>query len=402
MDDLNIRPFPASIEDPVIPSEESQIETESRWARIWDVIVRAGMGEITLRLATGLASLLLILLVVWVMGTFYLTGNIITADGSAQAAAITETPSSVFQAKNAPALTVIDSGIPRQALLHTTLPNRPRTEILVYEVQPGDNVFGIAEKFNLRPETIMWGNLDILGDDPHRLSPGQRFIILPVDGIYYEWHNGDGLNGVAKYFGVKPEDIINYPGNKLDASNIGDLAAPNIVVGTRLVIPGGQREFMGWNAPYRTREEPANSSLGGGANCGEIQGGPIGNGNFLWPTTERYLSGFDYSISTNHRAIDIAGTQGNPIYAVDNGVVVYAGWNDYGYGNVIVIDHGNGWQSLYAHIMDGGINVSCGTYVNQGDPIGYIGSTGNSSGPHLHFELRSKDAGNVNPWDFLQ
>jgi murein DD-endopeptidase MepM/ murein hydrolase activator NlpD len=134
--------------------------------------------------------------------------------------------------------------------------------------------------------------------------------------------------------------------------------------------------------------------------CGEVYEGPVGFGTFVWPSVERYLSGFDYDPSMNHNGIDIAGSIGNAIYAVDSGVVVYAGWNDYGYGNLIVIDHGNGWQSLYAHLDT--YLVQCGSYVYQGDLIAGMGSTGNSTGPHLHFELRSDEYGRVNPWNFLQ
>ena len=88
-----------------------------------------------------------------------------------------------------------------------------------------------------------------------------------------------------------------------------------------------------------------------------------------------------------------------PIYAADNGVIVYAGWNDWGYGNVVVIDHDGGWQTLYAHMSV--LNVGCGQSVYQGDVIGYFGSTGNSSGPHLHFEMLNESYGKVNPWNFL-
>jgi murein DD-endopeptidase MepM/ murein hydrolase activator NlpD len=128
--------------------------------------------------------------------------------------------------------------------------------------------------------------------------------------------------------------------------------------------------------------------------------GPVGTGTYVWPTTARYISGYNYSPESNHPAIDIGGQEGNAIYAVDNGVVVYAGWNDYGYGNMIVIDHGYGWQSLYAHLS--ALNVACGSYVYQGNVIGYMGTTGNSSGPHLHFELLSETYGKVNPLNFLQ
>jgi murein DD-endopeptidase MepM/ murein hydrolase activator NlpD len=90
---------------------------------------------------------------------------------------------------------------------------------------------------------------------------------------------------------------------------------------------------------------------------------------------------------------------GSPVYATDAGVIVYAGWNDYGYGNMIIIDHGHDWQSLYAHLST--INVVCSQSVGQGDIIGAFGSTGNSTGPHLHFELMNTIYGKVNPWNFL-
>src|SRR5690606_11926742 len=110
---------------------------------------------------------------------------------------------------------------------------------------------------------------------------------------------------------------------------------------------------------------------------------------------------YHYSPATNHRAVDIGGAMGNALYAADSGVVVYSGWNNYGYGNVVVIDHGNGWQTLYAHIMDGGLLVGCGQSVSQGETIAYMGSTGNSSGPHLHFEMMHGSYGKVNPLDFV-
>ena len=131
-----------------------------------------------------------------------------------------------------------------------------------------------------------------------------------------------------------------------------------------------------------------------------ITAGYIGYGTFVWPTTETWLSGYDYSPETNHRAIDIAGDIGNPVFATDAGVVVYSNWNEAGYGNLIVVDHGNGWQSVYAHLDN--YAKYCGDNVEQGEMIGTLGSTGNSSGPHLHFELRNEQYGAVNPWDFLQ
>jgi murein DD-endopeptidase MepM/ murein hydrolase activator NlpD len=129
-----------------------------------------------------------------------------------------------------------------------------------------------------------------------------------------------------------------------------------------------------------------------------ITDGPVGTGSFTWPTNTRYLSGFDYNPAANHPAIDIAGSTGHPIFGADSGVVVYSGWNNYGYGLVIVLDHGNGWQTLYAHLSH--VSVRCGQSVSQGQGIGSAGSTGNSTGPHLHFETRNQ-GGFVNPWFVL-
>jgi len=290
-------------------------------------------------------------------------------------------------------------GIPRLAQPNTNIPSRPRQEIVKYVVQEGDTVFGIAEKFGLQPETILWGNYFTLLDDPHNLTPGQELEILPVDGTLYEWQAGDGLNGVAKFFGVDPGTILDYPGNNLDPATIGDYANPNIQPGTTLIVPGGRREFVSWSAPIGvTRENPALARVLGPGACDPISGGAVGYGTFVWPTQKHYLSGYDYSPKANHWGIDLAGQLGEGIFAVDAGVIVYAGWNNYGYGNMVIVDHGNGWQSLYAHMSE--IYRFCGQSVGQGEAIGAIGSTGRSSGPHLHFELMSPGY-KVNPWDFL-
>jgi murein DD-endopeptidase MepM/ murein hydrolase activator NlpD len=291
-------------------------------------------------------------------------------------------------------------GIPRQAELHTTIPSRPRMEVDTYIVQTGDTLFGIAEKFGLKPSTLLFGNYDTLKDTPHSLRPGQELNILPVDGTYYEWQGIENLTTVASFFGVDAESIINFPGNKLDPDAIGDLSNPNIASGTWLVVPGGVRAFNSWSAPIGiTRSNPASTRVVGLGACGAINGGNVGFGSFIYPTTEHWLSGTNYSPELGHAAVDFAGSLGNAIYATDAGVVVYAGWNDWGYGNLIILDHGNGWQSLYGHLSQ--INVSCGASVGQGDVIGLMGSTGNSTGPHLHFELMNTSLGKVNPLDYL-
>jgi murein DD-endopeptidase MepM/ murein hydrolase activator NlpD len=126
--------------------------------------------------------------------------------------------------------------------------------------------------------------------------------------------------------------------------------------------------------------------------------GPVGTAAFIWPAGNHYLSGYNFSLRW-HPGIDIATQLGDPIYAADAGVVVFAGWNSQGYGNLVVLDHGNGWETLYAHLSQ--INVDCGQAVEQGSVIGLAGSTGNSTGPHLHFEILNDAYGRVNPWWYL-
>jgi murein DD-endopeptidase MepM/ murein hydrolase activator NlpD len=287
-------------------------------------------------------------------------------------------------------------GIIRLADGHTVIPSRPRLDIKKYVVQVGDTLFGIAERFGLKPETILWGNWETLSGDPHFLSPGQELNIPPVDGVLHTWSAGEGLNGVAEFYSVEVQDIIDWPGNNLDP--LVDPADPNIEPGTVLVIPGGRREAPSWRNPRITRDNPAAASILGPGFCGSVYDGPIGTGTFTWPTSSTYISGYSYNPDL-HPAIDIGGSIGMPIYAADTGVVVYSGWNDWGYGYVVVIDHGNGWQTLYAHMST--ISAGCGQAVYQGNQIGAMGVSGNSSGPHLHFEMMSDQWGKVNPLNFL-
>lgn len=279
----------------------------------------------------------------------------------------------------------------RQANLRTILPTRPREQEIVYRVQAGDSVFGIAQSFNLKPETVLWANYDILNDDPHMISIGQELIIPPTDGVLYKWKEGDTIEKIAATFKADPQDILLYPGNKLDLAN------PVIEPGTYVMIPGGSREFRTWVVPTIPRGPAGvNKSIYGPGACDTSAGGAFGTGTFVWPTRNRVLSGNDYW--PGHLAIDIAAYTGDLIYAADSGVVVYAGPVGGGYGNMVMIDHGNGYQTLYAHLS--AWNVRCGASVSQGQVIGQAGSTGRSTGPHLHFEVRYL-GGFVNPWYVL-
>ncbi len=378
------------------PSKKND-EAPGFFSRLVNTLIGIGLGETMLRAGTTLLSIVLLATVIWLLRLF-----------SAQTPASEHAADALQTGPTAPVAQIEDAavqseaafgGIPRLAQVHTNIPSRPRQDVIKYTVVEGDTIFGIAQKFGLKPETILWGNYFILLDDPHALKPGQELNILPVDGTYHQWEQNEGLNGISNYYGVSPEEIINFPANNLDMATIGDFAHPNIKPGTWLVIPGGRREFVSWSAPLGvTRENPASARVLGPGACDPISGGAVGYGAFIWPANNHYVSGFDYAPNANHWGIDIAGNTGEGVYATDAGVVVYAGWNNYGYGNMIMIDHGNNFQSLYAHLS--GINVGCGQSVGQGDVIGAIGNTGRSTGSHLHFEIRSASSW-VNPWDVL-
>jgi murein DD-endopeptidase MepM/ murein hydrolase activator NlpD len=381
-------------------SGEIPDEAKSRLLAIWEGLSQAGLADISLRLGTHVLLIALILISAVVLRQFYGSTHPDEPEPETVLAASPPTPTATQALPELPPYeqTAPRDAISRSTLWHTTLPARPREDVIIYVVEKGDTLFGIAEKFGLKPETLLWGNQFVLGDNPHNLRPEQELNILPVDGTYYRWSAGDGLNGVANFFGVQPEDIVNYPGNHLSADQIGDFASPNIEPGTWLIIPGGTREFVTWSAPSIPRDNPGVAKVLGPGACSSIADGAVGVGLFIWPSNNRFLSGFDYSPSTNHSGIDIDGETGDAVYAVDNGVVVYAGWNNWGYGNVVVINHGNGWQTLYAHLS--AYNVGCGQSVYQGNVVGAIGNTGNSSGSHLHYEMMYNGT-KVNPWDYL-
>ena len=379
------------------PPAKKDNEAPGFFSRLLNTLIGIGLGESMLRAGTTLLSVILLGAVIWLLRLFYAqtpaAGELVNALQTGPTAPVARIEDVASQSESAL------GGIPRLAQVHTTIPSRPRQDVTKYTVVEGDTIFGIAEKFGLKPETVLWGNYYVLLDDPHALQPGQELNILPVDGTYHEWQQGEGLNGISEYYGVTPEEIINFPMNNLDLATIGDFARPNIPPGTWLVVPNGRREFISWSAPLGvTRENPASARVLGPGACDPVSGGAVGFGAFIWPANKHYLSGFDYVPNANHFGIDIAGNDGEGVYATDAGVVVYAGWNNYGYGNMIMIDHGNNFQSLYAHLS--GINVGCGQSVGQGEGIGAIGSTGRSSGAHLHFEIRTPTYW-VNPWDYL-
>jgi murein DD-endopeptidase MepM/ murein hydrolase activator NlpD len=392
MDDKPLEEFPQPIEE---MGGEPSVKQPS-FITIWlERLAHLGLGEISSRVGTNFLAIVIVVAVVLLLQRAKLGGpsplpattNLIPVPNSL----VSQLPVEI-------ALSL--DGIPRQAELHTIIPSRPRIDVTIYTVQTGDSIFKIADNFGLKPTTILFGNYSILKDSPDLLKAGQKLNIMPIDGTYYEWQGTESLSKVAEVFGVDTDSIINYPGNHLDPDTIGDLSHPNIPAGTWLIVPGGVREFTSWTAPAQLVQDNPSTFVWGPGVCGGISFVQVGYGNFIYPTTEHWLSGTPYRPDLRHFGVDFAGAQGNGVFAADAGTVVYSGWNDWGYGNLVIIDHGNGWQSLYAHLS--GINVGCGQNVGQGDTIGLVGMTGGTStGPHLHFELMNKTLGYVNPLDYL-
>jgi murein DD-endopeptidase MepM/ murein hydrolase activator NlpD len=308
---------------------------------------------------------------------------------AAAAPAPTPLPTEAGVTASLPALTGLNAGVQaivRYVTLNTAVDPSVSYEAKAYIVQSGDALFSIAKQYNIKPESLLWSNVDTLQDNPDNLQPGLTLEIPPTDGIWYQWQDGDTLDSVAAKFRAKADDILNWPGNDID------LADPVITPGTYVMVPGGQRDPIQWIVPVVARGRSGTSSIAG-ATCD----GPIGTGGFIWPADNHYLSGYDFS--STHLGIDIAAGLGANVYASDSGVIVVAGWSNGGYGNVIMIDHGNGYQTVYAHLSQ--INVALCQGVRQGQVIGLAGSTGNSTGSHLHFEVRL-NGGYVNPWSVLQ
>ena len=398
MNNKPLQDFPQENEEPAGEQPKVRPNLITRWM---EALTRLGLGESAMRIGTNVATILLVILVVWLMQTLYKSADFGWAPNVKAAAANESTPVAEVMPVQLPAQAALGlDGVSRQAISHTTIPSRPRIDVVKYTVQKGDSIFSIADKYSLQPTTILFGNYTSLKDSPDLLKPGQELNILPVDGTYYQWQGSESLTKVAQTFGVDAEAIVNYPGNHLNTDGLGDLGHPNISGGTWLIVPGGKRAFTSWTAPAQlVREDPSTRVWGAGV-CSGISYVQVGYGTFVYPTTEHWLSGTPFTPSIRHFGVDFAGAQGNAVFATDAGTVVYSGWNDWGYGNLIIIDHGNGWQSLYAHLSQ--INVGCGTNVGQGNTIGLIGMTGGTStGPHLHFELMNKVYGYVNPLDYL-
>jgi murein DD-endopeptidase MepM/ murein hydrolase activator NlpD len=252
------------------------------------------------------------------------------------------------------------------AISQGVLPEAAVPEIRYYTVKSGDTVLGIAEKFGLDPETLMWSN-SLIEQNPDLLKIGDQLRILPLDGVLHVVKRGDTLSSIADKYSTDIEAIVQYALNGMAS------AEATLPIGKEIVVPGGTKPYV---APVAGGSSTAYS-------VSRPPGALAGSGNFSWPTAGYVSQGY----WRGHPAIDIAGWLGAPVTAADAGYVILAGggWNS-GYGNYAIVDHGNGFTTLYAHLST--IFVQPGATVSRGQQLGTMGNTGNSTGPHLHFEIR--------------
>ncbi len=253
-----------------------------------------------------------------------------------------------------------DSAIVRPILSPVEEQLRERDKIVYYTVEPGDTISEIAEKFGVTANTILWENN--LGAYSV-IRPGDKLTILPISGIRYKIVKGDTLAKIAKQYGVDTQNIIEF--NKL-------ASADDIKIGEQIMIPGGKKPYVAPTYSFRSlTAAPASPKV-------------VASGQMLWPTTCRRITQY---FRWSHSGLDIACSSGQPIYAANSGQVIKAqgGWNG-GYGIIIIIDHGNGTQTIYGHLSK--LYIKVGETVEKGTAIGAMGSSGRSTGPHLHFEIR--------------
>lgn len=251
-----------------------------------------------------------------------------------------------------------------QDVFQTQASEKPRSEIISYTVQKGDTIAGIAKKFGISEETIKWQN-NLKSD---AIIVGDMLEILPVTGIAHKVLSGDTIYTIAKKYSSNAQAVVDFPFN-----DFADPQTFSLVIGQVVIVPEGIQPQAAPTYVARRIFVPSGPVV-------------ITGGGFTWPirgTVNQYYSWY-------HKGIDIGADVGVPVIAGNSGVVVEAisgGWN-YGYGTNVLISGDNGYQTLYAHMS--GLNVSAGQKVTAGSTvIGWVGMTGRTTGPHLHFEIRS-------------
>lgn len=258
----------------------------------------------------------------------------------------------------------------------TLVSDKPPSEVRIYAIKDGDTLSGVADKFDVSIDTIKWANE---GVDWKKLKPGTEIKIPPVTGLVYKVKPGDTIYSIAKKFESSEQAIVDFPFN-----TFSDDETFALVAGQTLIVPDGIMP----DAPSPTLPRFANVLT-------PDAGAVAATGNFVWPAYGRITQGYRWY----HPAVDIANRDGGSILAADAGTVKVAGWSSSGYGNHVIIDHNNGYTTLYAHLSS--LAVQAGQNVGRGAVLGQMGSTGRSTGTHLHFEIMAP-GGKVDPLSYLK
>ncbi len=250
--------------------------------------------------------------------------------------------------------------IPPKNIALTSIPEGRRTDPIAYVVEGGDTLYGIGEKFKVSVDAVKYvNNLT----DSSVLKPGQQLTIPPVSGLIHKVESGDSLQTIAKKYDVPAQAIADF-NYILDTSKLA--------VGTELVVPGAK-------VPQPVYVPPAIPSM-----IIPASAAPTGGGWCMWPTSTRIITQY---YSWYHNGMDIATPWGSmpPLYACGSGTVTRAGWDPWGLGLHVRITHGGGFETVYGHMSK--LYVSYGDSVDKGETIGLMGSTGRSTGPHVHFTI---------------
>ena len=250
-----------------------------------------------------------------------------------------------------------------------------RNKTLEYLVLEGDTISSIAEKFNISTNTILWeNNLSKFS----LIKPGQKLSILPTSGISHKVAKGDTLNKLAEKYQADKQKIMDF--NKF-------IDETDLIVGDIVIIPDGQQYY----APVTTTKLASVSQIFNPTKVSVPSGVKM-----AWPTTARRISQY---FNWRHVGLDIDGEFGDPIWAADDGVITKVAYLKYGYGYHVIIDHGGGKSTLYAHFQK--IYVTQGQKVTRGTVLGEMGSTGYSTGSHLHLEVRINGK-KYNPLNYIR
>lgn len=250
---------------------------------------------------------------------------------------------------------------PYETALSTVISSKPRDKVESYQVKSGDTLASIGKKFGISVDTIKWANS--LKTDT--IKPDQTLKIPPVTGVVHTVVSGETVYSIAKKYKTSAQNIVNFIFN-----DFTDLDTFALRAGQTLYVPDGVIEP---EQPRYFAQAPQYANAIAGLR---------GSSSFIWPTTgiiTQYPTWY-------HTAFDIASNSGPAIIAADTGTVTYAGCINWGYGCHVMVDHGNGYQTLYAHMS--ALSVNAGQAIGQGQQLGIMGSTGRSTGPHLHFEIR--------------